>query len=78
MSNELRGSTSGYSLLCNQLNLKAQVDRMTEEKTVYKRRRKRGQTYVQTDAQADACQDNRDINPVQLVDCLGSGLDLFT
>ncbi|CAB1326025.1 unnamed protein product, partial [Coregonus sp. 'balchen'] len=38
-------STSGYSLLCNQLNLKAQVDRMTEEKTVYKRRRKRGQTY---------------------------------
>ncbi|KAM9460244.1 tRNA wybutosine-synthesizing protein 3 homolog isoform 1-T1 [Salvelinus alpinus] len=50
----------------------------TEEKSVYKQRRKRGQTDVLTDTQTDACQDNRDINPVELEDCLGSGLDLFT
>ncbi|XP_010864177.2 tRNA wybutosine-synthesizing protein 3 homolog [Esox lucius] len=42
----------------------------TEEKPVYKRRKKRGQN--------SACQDSRDISPIELEDCLDSGVDLFT
>ncbi|KAJ8012308.1 hypothetical protein DPEC_G00067310 [Dallia pectoralis] len=42
----------------------------TDVKSVYKRRRRRGQIA--------ACQESRDIGPMELEDCLDCGLDLFT